>query len=108
MSARHVKLSRGLARGSAGMWSFALSENGAKPNPGKDSGIKLLDTSVTLFIDTSVDALSENQVVHSCFGDNSCLARFLGDQGPAVGYSRIVKGSRALEKKCTSDLLLRE
>ena len=84
MSARHVKLSRGLARGSAGMWPFCLSENGAKPNTGKNSGIKLLDTSATLFIDTSVDAFSENQVVHSCFGDNSCLARFLGDQGTVV------------------------
>ena len=84
MSARHVKLSRGLARGSAGMWPFALSENGAKPNTGKDLGIKFLDTSATLFIDTSVDALSDNQIVLSGFGDNSCFARFLGDQGPAV------------------------
>ena len=39
------KLSRGLARGSAGMWPFALSANSAKPNTGKDLGTKLLETS---------------------------------------------------------------
>ena len=39
------KLSIGLARGSAGMWPFALSANSAKPNTGKDLGTKLLDTS---------------------------------------------------------------
>ena len=43
---------------SAGSWLFASSEIGAKPNTGKDFGTKLLDTSATLFIDTSVHALS--------------------------------------------------
>ena len=43
---------------SAGSWPFALSEIGAKPNTGKDLGTKLLETSATLFIDTSVHAPS--------------------------------------------------
>ena len=48
---------------SAGSRPFALSEIGAKLSTGKDLRTKLLDTSATLFIDTSVDALSHNQVV---------------------------------------------
>ena len=43
---------------SAGSWPFALSEIGANPNTGKDLGTKLLETSATLFIDTSVHAPS--------------------------------------------------
>ena len=100
---------------SAGSWPVALSEIGAKPSTGKDHGTKLLDTSTTLFIDTSVDAPSDNEVVHSCFGDNSRLVRFLGDRGSAVvlsisdtRYSRIVKRSRKLEKKSTSNRLLKK
>ena len=45
---------------SAGSWPFALSGGGAKPNTGKDLGTELLDTSATLSIDRSVDALSKN------------------------------------------------
>ena len=48
---------------SAGSWPFALSEIGAEPSTDKDLRTKLLDTSATLSIDTSVDALSDNQVV---------------------------------------------
>ena len=42
---------------SAGLW-FDLSEISANPNTGSDLGTKLLDTSATLFMDTSVDGLS--------------------------------------------------
>ena len=72
---------------SAGMRPFTLSEISAKPNTGKDLGTKLLDTSATLFIDTSVDALSENQIVHFYFGDNSRCVRLVGVQGSAVPLS---------------------
>ena len=43
---------------SAVSWPFVLSEIGAKPNTGKDLGTKLLETSATLFVDTSVHAPS--------------------------------------------------
>ena len=43
---------------SAGSWPIALSEIGAKPNPGKDLGTKLLETSATPFIDIFVHAPS--------------------------------------------------
>ena len=49
---------------SAGSWAFGLSETSANLNTGKDLGTKLFDTSASLFIDTSVDGLSGNQVVH--------------------------------------------
>ena len=42
----------------AGSWPFALSDIGAKANIGKDLGTKLLETSATLFIGTSVHAPS--------------------------------------------------
>ena len=107
MSARHVNLKcqEVLAWASTGSWPFALSEVGAKPNTGKDLETKLLDTSATLSIDTSVDVLRIIKSSHSRFGDNSRFVRLSGDQGPAVvlsisdtRYSRIVKRSRLLEK----------
>ena len=58
-----------------------------------------------------MDALSENQVVHLYFGDNSRCVRLLGDQGPAVvsisdtRYSRIVKKASNTRKEINVKLI---
>ena len=98
---------------SAGSWPFALSEIGAKPNTGKDLGTKLLEIALPFYRHIRAFSIGDNKVVHSCFGDNSHLVRLFGDRGSAVvlsisdtRYSRIVKRSRKLEKKFTSNRLL--
>ena len=101
---------------SAGSWPFALSEIGAKPSTGKDHRTKLFDPSATLFIDTSVDAPSA--IIKSftlVLVTILALSDFFGDRGSAVvlsisdtRYSRIVKRSRKLEKKSTSNRLLKK
>ena len=99
---------------SAGSWPFGLSEISANPNTGKDLGTKLLDTSATLFIDTSVDGLSGNQVVHYVLVTISLCSTFRRSRSSCqlsisdTRYSRIVKRPRELEKKSMPNRLLKK